>query len=277
MIRSEERWSAELGAVSVRAGGLEREVREAGDVVRRLRMELAARDAEVAALEARVEGDEAQRESAASEAERGALGTVLAQSRLVAVLDRQRVANEALITTLRAELEAARGDFHGLQSEALEWKTRALRAEGGEEPVSGDEGPSTMGALRQVASAELESFLQGKLSYGSSRGTFEGAASRLGAATGVPARGGGGLSESLQRDLLITQRRLDELQTHSKATILTTRTLPMPMSMQVPAMNATRPGHTNMYASPAYGAARSRAPKSDVLRQWFQENAHRLG
>ena len=112
------------------------------------------------------------------------MGTVLAQSRLVAILDRQRSSTEGLMAGLRAEVESLRDQYRQSQEELLQWKTRALRGREGmnenskendllkegddklskmevedEEGVRKDRRRNAAGLLREVANDEMESYL----------------------------------------------------------------------------------------------------------------------
>ena len=266
--------------MSVRVAGLERELREAHDVIRHLRVELAARDAEVAALEATKSEMESALESASSRAERDALTTVLAQSRLVAVLDKQRISNESLTSNLKYELDSMREAYKKSQDELLNWKTRALRAENGNEASTELDESS----YRAVATSELESYIKEK------SGPIDEPPVIL--PMSVPDKKKAlltpppppSLYEVIERDLARTQQRLEQLQMAARReTFLQSPHLP-PRRSNIYAEKNTSRSPSSILRSKSSTSLRigmplhpmARLPKSEGLRRWFNENAGML-
>ena len=270
--QSEQRWAVELTALSVRVAGLERELREAHDIIRHLRVELAARDAEVAALEATKTEMETALESASSRAERDALGTVLAQSRLVAVLDRQRISNETLTSNLRDELESTREAYKKSQEELLQWKARALSSTG-ENSV---EAELDEASYRAVAAAEFQGYIQNKsASVDDSVLAFPKPHHEDRKHTSVSPPN---LYEIIEKDLRRTQQRLEQLQIANRRTMLveTPYRQPRRSYSTTPRIPRSSFSSTDMrnktYTQSVFGTVQSRTPKSEGLKRWFQEN-----
>ena len=267
-----------MTALSVRLAGLERELREAHDVIRHLRVELAARDAEVAALEATKSEMESVLESASSRAERDALSTVLAQSRLVAVLDKQRLSNESLTSNLRNELDVMRDAYKKSQDELLDWKTRALRAESGNGASIGFDESS----YRAVATSELEGYIQEKVGSKDDVPMIVPMAlpdKRKLIAPPPPIN----LYEVIERDLKRTQQRLEQLQmaarresflqhAHLPPRRSNTYTSRISSSLHPPSILRSK----SSTSSPLSINYQSRMPKSEGLRRWFKDNAGML-
>jgi hypothetical protein len=274
--RNEARWAAEITALSVRLSGAERELREAQDAARRMRMELATRDAEVASLEVSWRDAEQAVEGAAEGARRESVDTVLAQSRLVSLLDRQRSSGESLVRGLEEELEATRAAHRAAAAEALDWRTKAQQKGSGFQ----DDSMLSEAATREVADERLEAY-------------FRAAPQSIPRPSRVSRVTPLALSAALQRDLEETQRRLDLLQARNRIDI----DLP-PSRSRAPARLASKTPSYSRYSSalpvrnsgvhaplslPKYpassysptvlAAARARPPKSEHLREWFQVNA----
>eukprot|EP01041_Mallomonas_annulata_P008484 gene8483-17483_t len=129
MARWEADWTEELTVLRVKNQALQQETKEGREAARKLRSELATKDAELAAVTASQEAAERSVDSAKATAEREALSTVLSLRRLVSLLEQQR--NSAVETTKSLSTEVLElRDLHSKATqEALRWRNRALAAE----------------------------------------------------------------------------------------------------------------------------------------------------
>jgi len=96
---------------------------------RRLKLELSSKTAECASLLKAKHVVEAEVEDVHEKAKRDAYSTVLAQTRLIAVLDSQRATLEQQCTQTEEKYALLKTDYEKLSSDCLEWHTTALAAQ----------------------------------------------------------------------------------------------------------------------------------------------------
>ena len=182
MQKMEVNWSTELTAVSIRNKSLEDENKALREHQRKANIEMSRLIAQLASLEAAKENAELRVGNSKGKADREAMGTVLAQQKLLRLLEEQSASADAKAGLLQEESEALKTLHKEAAAQLVEWKARALAAEkalevmGGEGDNEDDEGAEEGGkkkvergepmpllsvenAARSVLNGEMEKYL----------------------------------------------------------------------------------------------------------------------
>lgn len=123
--RCEENWATELSALSIRNASLEAEVAGYRESIRKLKMNMASKEVEVAAAIASCNAAEYMNDTAKIQAEREALSAILAQRQLFEVLEKQKGVLETQVESMMAEISNLRSEHQKSVEEAIKWKSTA--------------------------------------------------------------------------------------------------------------------------------------------------------
>ena len=125
----EKNWSTELTALSIRNKSLEEENKSLKEQQRKSNIEVSRLVAQLASLEAAKENAEIRVGNSKGKADREAMGTVLAQQKLLRMLEEQSALADAKAGLLLEESNAIKKLHKEVTAQLVEWKARALAAE----------------------------------------------------------------------------------------------------------------------------------------------------
>ena len=129
MHRMEVGWSTELTALSIRNKNLEEQNKAFKEEQRKSNVEMSRLIAQLACLEAAKENAEMKVGNAKGKSDREAMGTVLAQQKLLRVLEEHTKTSDAKVTLLKEDNDSLKSQLESMISELNEWKERALSSE----------------------------------------------------------------------------------------------------------------------------------------------------
>ena len=129
MHKMEVGWSTELTAVSIRNKNLEDQNKNLKEEQRKANVEMSRLIAQLACLEAAKENAEMKVGNAKGKSDREAMGTVLAQQKLLSVMEEHAKASDAKVALLKEENDSLSGRLEALTAELTDWKARALSSE----------------------------------------------------------------------------------------------------------------------------------------------------
>lgn len=129
MHKMEVGWSTELTAVSIRNKNLEEQNRFLKDEQRKSNVEMSRLIAQLACLEAAKENAEMKVGNAKGKSDREAMGTVLAQQKLLGVLEEHAKASDTKATLLKEENDSMTSKLESMSAELTDWKARAVSSE----------------------------------------------------------------------------------------------------------------------------------------------------
>ncbi len=138
--KMEVNWSTELTALSIRNKSLEEENRNLREHQRKANIEMSRLVGQLASLEVAKENAELRVGNSKGQADREAMGTVLAQQKLLRLLEEQSISAEANAGLLREESDAVKKMHKEAAEQLVEWKSRALAAEKALEVMGGGSG-----------------------------------------------------------------------------------------------------------------------------------------
>ena len=129
MRKMEINWSTELSALSIRNKSLEEENKNLREQQRKSNIEVSRLVAQLASLEAAKENAEIRVGNSKGKADREAMGTVLAQQKLLRMLEEQSALADAKATLMLEESNSIKKLHKEAAAQLIEWKARALAAE----------------------------------------------------------------------------------------------------------------------------------------------------
>lgn len=180
MHKMEVGWSTELTAVSIRNKNLEEQNKALKEQQRKSNVEMSRLIAQLACLEASKENAEMKVGNAKGKSDREAMGTVMAQQKLLGVMEEHAKASDAKVSLLKEENESLASKLETMTAEITDWKARALSSEktareateinesilksdkDGKQPDVGTAMPPVMSvesATRRILNEEMERYL----------------------------------------------------------------------------------------------------------------------
>lgn len=129
MHKMEVGWSTELTAVSIRNKNLEEQNKALKEQQRKSNVEMSRLIAQLACLEASKENAEMKVGNAKGKSDREAMGTVMAQQKLLGVMEEHAKASDAKVSLLKEENESLASKLETMTAEITDWKARALSSE----------------------------------------------------------------------------------------------------------------------------------------------------